>query len=116
MTSQTRPDPTRAPDLDLGAQFSYPVPRPTATPLRPDLTLTSHWRVLTRRVGHCSYSKGLDSAVGGRAVLGASVHSHSHTKSFSKMASISHRIALVSAVRQRVRHGSSVIHAVISCT
>ena len=31
-----RPDPTR-PDPDLGAQFSYPIPRPT--PLRPDLTL-----------------------------------------------------------------------------
>ena len=33
-----RPDLTR-PDLDLGAQFSYPKPRPT--PLRPDLTLES---------------------------------------------------------------------------
>ena len=33
-----RPDPTR-PDPDLGAQFSYPIPRPT--PLRPDLTLES---------------------------------------------------------------------------
>ena len=32
---QTRPDPTR--DLDLGAQFSYPISRPT--PVRPDLTL-----------------------------------------------------------------------------
>ena len=37
-TSRFRPDPTR-PDLDLGAQFSYPIPRPT--PLRPDLTLES---------------------------------------------------------------------------
>ena len=33
-----RPDPTR-PDPDLGAQFSYLIPRPT--PLRPDLTLES---------------------------------------------------------------------------
>ena len=33
-----RPDPTR-PDPDLGAQFSYPIPRPT--PRRPDLTLES---------------------------------------------------------------------------
>ena len=33
-----RPDPAR-PDLDLGAQFAYPIPRPTS--FRPDLTLES---------------------------------------------------------------------------
>jgi len=33
-----RPDPTR-PDLDLGAQFSYRIPRPD--PLRPDPILES---------------------------------------------------------------------------
>ena len=38
LASEFRPDPTR-PDLDLGAQFSYHIPRPT--PLRPDLTLES---------------------------------------------------------------------------
>jgi len=36
--TRSRPDPTR-PDLDLGAQFSYPIPRPDS--LRPDPILES---------------------------------------------------------------------------
>ena len=36
--TRSRPDPTR-PDLDLGAQFSYPIPR--SDPLRPDPILES---------------------------------------------------------------------------
>jgi hypothetical protein len=71
-----RLDPTR-PDLDLGAQFSYRIPRPD--PLRPDPILTPYWRVATRRVGRFSYR--MTRCVG----------------RFSKMALISHKVTLARA-------------------
>ena len=64
-----RPDPTRS-DPDLGAQFSYPIPRPT--PLRADPTLESAdapcWALSYLKVGRAIHFQMEESVSSPRKV------------------------------------------------